>query len=69
MSKSKFPLIPREEAKEILYQKIRDLDALHYSYREIKDMLHVSLSTVSSALKKGRVKQVPIKKERKQPHD
>lgn len=53
---SKFPAIPRTEAKEILYKKIRDLYALKYSYEEICSMLDISKTTVFFAIK-GRAKK------------
>ena len=54
--KSKFPAIPRKEAKEILYKKIRDLSKLNYSYEEICKMLDISKTTVFFAIR-GRSKK------------
>ena len=59
--KTKFPKIPRKDAKEILYGKIRDLYKLKYSYEEISDMLDVSKTTVFFAIK-GRAKKIIKKK-------
>jgi len=57
-NKSKFPSIPRRDATEVLYGKIRDLKGLGYSYNEICDMLNVSKTTALLAVKnKGRAKK------------
>lgn len=43
--------IPKEEASEILKQKIRDLRRLRYNYNEISEMLAISKTKISFVLK------------------
>ena len=59
---TRFPKIPRKDAKKILYQKIRDLYRLNYNYEEISKLLDVSKRTVFLALSKGRAKKKVLTK-------
>ena len=53
--KRRFPTIPRKDAMPILHKKIKDLYKIGYSYDEISDMMDVSKTTISFAVK-GRAK-------------
>ena len=58
MGKKEPAKIPEAEARKIIARKIRGLYKIGYSYDEISDMLWVSKSTISYAIKGRAKKQV-----------